>query len=283
MSIEKFTATEFINDKQQYYVADPKAIDAISDCRNPDALAIWTYLTNKPNNWKVVPEQLKSQFNLGRDRYSAAIKVLKKCGVFKTASLKKDGQFAGSVTLVTNKLGKYSDEQSIQVSVGSDGAPSIQVSEVSVDRIHGGPSQRSTDTALTNTGVLTKSGNSSIPEKPNKAGAGLPTPPQRYGEPGDEADKTLAPFFQQYSTAGKSYNRNQSLSAYRQHVEGKYLPVDFSSRLQNYIDGRGTQNWSRIEKLIREEEWQNYTHTPPQPNQHKSPVIADMSGFEAKQ
>lgn len=58
--------------------------------RNPDSLAIWTYLQSLPEDWDVSETQLRKHFYIGRDRYLAAMKCLKELKLYKYVRLKSD-------------------------------------------------------------------------------------------------------------------------------------------------------------------------------------------------
>lgn len=55
--------------------------ETISKIRNPVALAIFTHLNTKPDNWQISPEEIMSRFDIGRDRYLRAMKELRALGL----------------------------------------------------------------------------------------------------------------------------------------------------------------------------------------------------------
>ena len=65
--------------------------DVVHKIRLPEALAIWVYLITLPANWIPRREHLRERFDLGRDRYSAAMKELRDLGLVWDAVI-RDGQ-----------------------------------------------------------------------------------------------------------------------------------------------------------------------------------------------
>jgi len=65
--------------------------DVVHSIQLPEALAIWVYLMTLPPNWVPRREQLRERFDLGRDRYGAAMKELRDLGLVWDAII-RDGQ-----------------------------------------------------------------------------------------------------------------------------------------------------------------------------------------------
>jgi hypothetical protein len=65
--------------------------DVVHKIQLPEALAIWVYLITLPSNWVPRREQLRERFDLGRDRYGAAMKELRDLGLVWDAIV-RDGQ-----------------------------------------------------------------------------------------------------------------------------------------------------------------------------------------------
>ena len=65
--------------------------DAVHKIQLPEALAIWVYLVSLPPNWVPRREHLRERFDLGRDRYGAAMKELRDLGLVWDAIV-RDGQ-----------------------------------------------------------------------------------------------------------------------------------------------------------------------------------------------
>jgi hypothetical protein len=62
-----------------YVSLAPQVIQAI---KNPEALAIWTYLQSHAEHWKVRRSQIMAHFGLGRIRYDKAIKELRRLRLY---------------------------------------------------------------------------------------------------------------------------------------------------------------------------------------------------------
>lgn len=98
-TIKKGSATLFHATGKPYSTISNKAVDAIT---NPDALAIWTFLQTKDNNWTVVGTWLQKRFGIGRDRYSRAMSHLEALGLIKYEAnrCKETGKLAGRRIIV---------------------------------------------------------------------------------------------------------------------------------------------------------------------------------------
>ncbi|AQS50534.1 hypothetical protein PAEH1_01390 [Paenalcaligenes hominis] len=98
-TIKKGSATLFHATGKPYSTISNKAVDAIT---NPDALAIWTFLQTKDNNWTVIGTWLQKRFGIGRDRYSRAMSHLEALGLIKyeTNRCKETGKLAGRRIIV---------------------------------------------------------------------------------------------------------------------------------------------------------------------------------------
>lgn len=98
--------------------------DVIQLIENPDSLAIWVYLQSKPDNWEVSKTQLKTHFNIGRDRYLQAMRHLRELGLYSYQYIKDD----------TNKFvkGYYHiyEKPEVQVSVPPENPPDITEEEI---------------------------------------------------------------------------------------------------------------------------------------------------------
>jgi len=93
-SIKKGTAALFHKAGKPYSTISNKAVEAI---KNPDALAIWTFLQTKDNNWVVIGSWLQKHFGIGRDRYSKAMAHLEEMGLihYETNRCEETGKLAG--------------------------------------------------------------------------------------------------------------------------------------------------------------------------------------------
>lgn len=93
--------------------------DVVQNVKQPDALAIWTFLQSKSGNWKVIGGYLQDHFGIGRQRYAAAMKYLSEHGLITYVPRRsEDGRMMGTRVIVhyTPKIN----------------APSLQVSDMSV-------------------------------------------------------------------------------------------------------------------------------------------------------
>lgn len=61
------------------YTQLPTAV--IQSIQNPDALALWAYLHSKSSNWRILKNHLRDHFDLSRERYAEAMRVLKTAGL----------------------------------------------------------------------------------------------------------------------------------------------------------------------------------------------------------
>lgn len=66
------------------------APQVIQQIKNPDALAIWAYLQSHSEHWKVRRSQVMNHFGLGRIRYDAAIKELKRLRLYWVENIKDE-------------------------------------------------------------------------------------------------------------------------------------------------------------------------------------------------
>lgn len=98
-TINKGSATLFHATGKPYSTISNKAVDAI---KNPDALAIWTFLQTKDNNWTVVGNWLQKHFGIGRDRYSKAMLYLRDIGLirYEANRCKETGKLSGQRIIV---------------------------------------------------------------------------------------------------------------------------------------------------------------------------------------
>jgi len=70
--------------------------DIVQQLTNPVALAIWIYLQSKPEDWNLSEGQIRSHFNVGEDRYKAAMRQLREAGLYEVVRIKNDmGKFIG--------------------------------------------------------------------------------------------------------------------------------------------------------------------------------------------
>ncbi|MEM1143978.1 MAG: hypothetical protein AAGI88_15470 [Pseudomonadota bacterium] len=74
MPIIKARADE-LYDEQRPYITLP--CESLARLRNPDAIAIWVYLLDKPPDWKIRDKEVRERLNIGRPRYRAAMAALK--------------------------------------------------------------------------------------------------------------------------------------------------------------------------------------------------------------
>lgn len=98
-TINKGTATLFHSKGKPYTSISNKVVESI---QNPDALAIWTFLQTKDNNWTVIASWLQKRFGIGRNRYAAAMKLLESMGLIEYHRIRceKSGQIEGTRIVV---------------------------------------------------------------------------------------------------------------------------------------------------------------------------------------
>lgn len=98
-TINKGTATLFHSTGKPYTSISNKVVESI---QNPDALAIWTFLQTKDNNWTVIASWLQKHFGIGKDRYRAAMKHLEGMGLvrYETNRCKETGRLMGTKIFV---------------------------------------------------------------------------------------------------------------------------------------------------------------------------------------
>lgn len=98
INIHKGTATIFHDSGKPYTSISNEVVSTI---RNTDALAIWAFLQSKSNDWTVIGTFLMSHFNLGRKRYSDAMRCLKDCGLIEYRIHRDDsGKIIGNKIIV---------------------------------------------------------------------------------------------------------------------------------------------------------------------------------------
>lgn len=101
-NIRKGTATIFHQSGKPYTTISNHVVNNV---RNPDALAIWTFLQSKDNGWTVIKGFLMDHFGLGRDRYAKAMRDLKELGLVEYATvLNGDGSLNGTRVVVNFEI-----------------------------------------------------------------------------------------------------------------------------------------------------------------------------------
>jgi uncharacterized phage protein (TIGR02220 family) len=81
-----------------FEVIDKASIESI---RDPVALAVWVYLRSKPEGWIVRETDVREHFDLGRDRYRAAVRYLCEAGATVDARIHdKNGHIVGRELIV---------------------------------------------------------------------------------------------------------------------------------------------------------------------------------------
>ncbi len=70
--------------------------EVVQSITNPTALAIWTYLQSKSDNWVLVESHIREHFNIGRTAYLKAMKCLRDAGLYSFVRHKdNDNNFTG--------------------------------------------------------------------------------------------------------------------------------------------------------------------------------------------
>tara|TARA_R110000764_G_scaffold239744_2_gene339857 strand:+ start:673 stop:1428 length:756 start_codon:yes stop_codon:yes gene_type:complete len=99
MPINKETSARLVKQKIPYDIISRDVVQSIT---NPVALAIYTYLLTKPENWTVRRTDILNHFDgLGRDRYDDAMRQLKSIGICWVANVRgEQGQFQDQVIMI---------------------------------------------------------------------------------------------------------------------------------------------------------------------------------------
>ncbi|CAN8139306.1 hypothetical protein THIOSC15_1420010 [uncultured Thiomicrorhabdus sp.] len=87
--------------------------ETLQSLRNPNALAIWVYLSSKPDELNVLKGHLQSHFSLSDVDYKKAIDELKQLGLFsiETVLNEENGEVTNQINVypfITNKMEKSS-------------------------------------------------------------------------------------------------------------------------------------------------------------------------------
>lgn len=78
-----------------YDIIPRESVDSLSSA---DAIAIYTILLTRPQDWVIHKEWLKNRVGIGDDRYAKAIKELKEKGFWEVQSVKdEEGKMAGRI------------------------------------------------------------------------------------------------------------------------------------------------------------------------------------------
>lgn len=102
INIHKGNATIFHETGKPYTSISNNVVDNI---KNPDALAIWTFLQSKSNNWTVIGSFLKNHFGIGRTRYAKAMLYLKDMGLIEySISRDEEGRISGNKITVRYEI-----------------------------------------------------------------------------------------------------------------------------------------------------------------------------------
>ena len=87
MPIRKETSARLVKQKIPYEIFSR---DVIQSIENPIALAYYTYLLTKPENWIVRRKELMSHFGIGRKNHDKAMQYLKEIGCVWIMSVQDD-------------------------------------------------------------------------------------------------------------------------------------------------------------------------------------------------
>lgn len=110
MPIQKETSARLVKEKVPYEIISREVIQSLT---NPTALAIYVYLISLPENWAVRRQQILDHFDgLGRDRYDAAMRDLRKLGLVWVAETR-------------NALGHVEDRSIVVETIPKVGKPTI--------------------------------------------------------------------------------------------------------------------------------------------------------------
>lgn len=124
MPVVKIDGETLRKNRLPFDIIPRESVEAIE---SGDALAIWTYLMTRPENWIVRRDEVMKRLKIGRDRYAKAMQELNRLGLIVSASVQgKDGKMQGRVLWVNPT--PTTKQPNIQVSDNSV-PPNIQVSE----------------------------------------------------------------------------------------------------------------------------------------------------------
>lgn len=121
-NIEKATITELVAQQAPFTAVSNKTVELI---RNPDALAIWTYLQTRAPGWKVIGSHLQDHFDMGRIRYRKAMKDLSEIGLLSHFPVRDAGGHMAGTRIVVHYQPKWANPD-------SSAPPSVQVTDHSV-------------------------------------------------------------------------------------------------------------------------------------------------------
>ena len=121
-NIEKATITELVAQQSPFTAVGNKVVELI---RNPDALAIWTYLQTRAPGWKVIGSHLQDHFDMGRIRYRKAMKDLADLGLLTRVPVRDESGHMAGTRIVVHYQPKGSNPDHSE-------SPSVQVTDRSV-------------------------------------------------------------------------------------------------------------------------------------------------------
>lgn len=111
MTIEHFTSSTLSKDELPYTIVCNKTVH---DIRDVTALAVWTYLQTKPQNWVIYRQEVAAHFNIGRDKVREAFLLLEEMGLLTSEQKRnKKGQYLRPTTILhsVSKKYKYTQEE----------------------------------------------------------------------------------------------------------------------------------------------------------------------------
>lgn len=124
MTIQKIPTAELRKIGLHYTTITNEVMQLI---KNPDSLAIWVYLMSQDENWIVRPTDIRTRFNIGKDRYSNAMNELKALGLCYVAIIRNDKGQVEKKTMVCSSIpSDWLDNLSIRPETRHDGGKPIR-------------------------------------------------------------------------------------------------------------------------------------------------------------
>lgn len=81
MPIRKASAQDLFEEERTYVTVPSESITVLN---NPDALAIYVYLLDKPEDWIIREKDICAKFGIGRRRYRDALAALRQADLLRS-------------------------------------------------------------------------------------------------------------------------------------------------------------------------------------------------------
>lgn len=116
MSVEKFKPELFngiIKHEAKPYTQILNKV--LQECRNLEAIALWSHFQSKPESWEVCVKYIQNHFKIGRDKVYKIIRYLIKVNLIEYVEEKsKDGKFSKSYYIIKNGEAFFDPELSTE-------------------------------------------------------------------------------------------------------------------------------------------------------------------------